>query len=58
MRQCYTPEDLARSLKLTRKTIYRMIARGMIEAFRVRRCLRISSEEYNRVVSSGVKVRK
>ena len=44
-KEFFTPEEVAAKLKLSKYTIYEMIKRGDLEAHRIGRGLRISSEQ-------------
>ena len=46
--ELYTPEEIARRLKLAKYTVYEMIKRGDLEAHRLGASLRISEEQFQR----------
>jgi excisionase family DNA binding protein len=48
-----TPKELADELRISRKTVYRLISEGKIRAARIGRSLRITEEEFNRLTGKG-----
>lgn len=42
----YTPEEIAKKLKITKNTVYEMIKRGDLDAYRMGKHLRISNAQF------------
>jgi excisionase family DNA binding protein len=51
----YRIDEIARILDLTNRTIYRWAERGLIRFIRLGGHTRISAEEFQRVLSEGMK---
>ena len=50
---CYTPDELATMLKVTRQAVYNWIQQGHIAAVRIGRTVRVPAEEVERVLRDG-----
>lgn len=57
MSQSYTPEDLAHLLQVSKLTIYDLIKKGDIPAYRVGRQMRIDAVDFERYKSRGKEVK-
>jgi excisionase family DNA binding protein len=51
-----TPNEFAAALKVSRRTIIRMIDSGRIRAFKVEKCVRIPRSELERFLASDARV--
>ncbi len=49
----YTPEEIAKKLKITKSTVYEMIKRGDLDAHRMGKHLRISNSQYEAYLSKA-----
>jgi len=52
--RCYRPDELATRLGVSRRTVYAWIRQRRIIAIRFGSRLRISTEEYARIMDSGI----
>lgn len=58
MSQSYTPEDLAHLLQVSKLTVYDLIKKGDIPAYRVGRQMRIDAVDFERYKSRGKEVKQ
>src|SRR5699024_10390008 len=58
MSQSYTPEDLAHLLQVSKLTVYDLIKKGDIPAYRVGRQMRIDAVDIERYKSRGKEVKQ
>lgn len=49
----YTPEEVAKILKITRFTVYEMIKRGDLSAYRIGRKMRVEAPDLEQFIKSG-----
>lgn len=54
VRSYYRPDELAVSLKVSRKTVYAWIKQQRIVAFKIGSLVRIPADEYVKIMRSGV----
>lgn len=45
MQNIYTPEEVAKNLKASRRTVYRWIEKGELKAFKAGKLVRITRED-------------
>ena len=50
----FTVKEVAKVLRLTEKTVYKMIKTGAISAVKIGGALRIQQEELDRIMKEGV----
>ena len=50
----FTVKEVAKALRLTEKTVYKMIKTGAISAVKIGGALRIQQEELDRIMKEGV----
>jgi len=53
MEQYYTPQEIASSLKINVRTVYRWVREGKLAAVKAGELLRISETELNRLLDEG-----
>ena len=51
--QSYTPEELAKILKITRFTVYEMIKRGDLPAYRIGRKVRVEAADLDAYINKS-----
>jgi excisionase family DNA binding protein len=56
MEKLYTPAEVARHMGVTRETVYSMISRGQLDAFRFGRSRRISEQQIRESMSRRYQV--
>lgn len=56
MEKLYTPAEVARHMGVTRETVYSMISRGQLDAFRFGRSRRISEQQITESMSRRYQV--
>ena len=56
MEKLYTPAEVAHHMGVTRETVYSMISRGQLEAFRFGRSRRISEQQIKESMSRRYQV--
>ena len=52
MNETYTPDEVAKEFKISKHTVYELIKRGELRAFKVGNKMRIEQEEINRYKQS------
>jgi excisionase family DNA binding protein len=56
MEKLYTPAEVARHMGVTRETVYSMISRGQLDAYRFGRSRRISEQQIKESMSRRYQV--
>jgi excisionase family DNA binding protein len=54
----YRPDELAAMFEVSRDTVYRWIARGLIRSVRIGGSMRIPADEMERVLRDGARTEK